>query len=59
MKDRLDIVSVRIEGERGIIARVIGSFSRPAIIVSTIGERRRVEGMNGLPVAGLEGEVDP
>ena len=59
MEDCLDIVSVRIEGEGGIIARVIGSFSRLAVVASAIGECRRMEGLNGLPVAGLEREVDP
>ena len=59
MEDRLDIVSVRIEGEGGIIARMIGSFSRLAVVASAISERRGMEGLNGLPVAGLEREVDP
>ena len=59
MEDRLDVVSVRIEGEGGIIARMIGPFSRLAVVASAIGERRGMEGLNGLPVAGLEREVDP
>ena len=50
MEDRLDVVSVRIEGEGGIIARVIGAFSRAAVVAPAIGEGRRMEGLNGLPV---------
>ena len=59
MVDRLDIVAVRIERKGGIISRVIGPLSRPAIVAPAMGEGRLVEGMNALRVTRLESQMNP
>ena len=58
MDDGLDVVSVRIELEGGIVAGVIGAFARAAVVATAGVERGGVEGVDGGPVPCLEREVD-
>src|SRR5688572_18298377 len=58
MKHRLDIVSIGIEEEGGVIAgMVVRPLSGKAIVAAAGGEAGPVEGVDGGSVRGLESEM--
>src|SRR5690606_12015639 len=58
VEDRFDIVAVRIEHETGIVTGVIVAFARWAVIGAAGGQSGLVEGVDRLPVPGLEGQMN-
>ena len=60
MIDSLDIVAIRIEDERRVIAGMIGgTLARRAIVRAAILEGDLIEGINRCPVCSLEGNMIP
>jgi hypothetical protein len=59
MKHGLDVVAVGIEREGCVVARVVGAFSRAAIVAPTMVESGCMEGVNAFPVRGLKREMNP
>ncbi len=55
--DRLHIVPVRIQQECRVVPGVIVPLARAAVVAAVGGGARLVEGVDRLPVLGLEGEV--
>ncbi len=59
MADRLDVVAVGIEDEGGVVALVVvRPLAGRAVVASAGGERRVVEGLDGVAVRGGEGDVE-
>ena len=59
MVDDLDVVPVRVQDERPVVARVVdGALAGPAVVRVARGERCRVEGANRGVVVRGEREVD-
>ena len=52
-----DIVSVRVEDERGVIAGVIGPLAGRSIVSGADFECSSVEAVDGFAVLGLKGDV--
>ena len=59
MKHGLDVVAVGIEREGCVVARVVGAFSRAAIVASTMLKSGRMEGVDAFPVPGLKRQMNP
>jgi hypothetical protein len=57
MADRFDVVAIRVEHKGGVVARVIGAFTRRAMVATTCGECGLIEGLHRGLIRGLEGEV--
>src|SRR5204863_9720329 len=56
----LGVVAVRVEDERAVVGRVVVlTKAGRAVVLPSRRERRRVEGVDGRPAGGLEGDVRP
>src|SRR3546814_8817658 len=57
--DRLDIVAVGVEQERGVIARMIGPLARRAIVAAARRQPGLVKGIDRRAIRRLKGQVMP
>src|SRR3546814_13873783 len=57
--DRLDIVAVGVEQERGVIARMIGPLARRAIVAAARRQPGLVKGIDRRAIRRLNGRVMP
>ena len=57
MMDGLDVVAIRIEHERGIVAGVVMAFARRAVIATARCNGRRMKTLHRVAIGRLEGEV--
>lgn len=59
MIDGLDVVAVRVESERGVVARMVSTLARRAVVDRTSCERSRVKAIHDLLAVRLKREMEP
>ena len=59
MEDGFDIVAVRVQDERGVVAGVVGLLARRPVVAPAMRQRRTVKRVDRRAVLGLEGKVMP
>src|SRR4051812_16005600 len=60
MEDRLDVVAVRIEDERGVVApAVLGTKARRSVVYSAVAHRGLVPAYDRVFITCTEGDVRP
>src|SRR5690554_3843882 len=54
MIDSLDIVAVRVKNKCGVVTGMVWTFTRSAIVLATIAQRRTIKSIHHGPVARLK-----
>jgi hypothetical protein len=58
MKDRFNVVAVRVEDERSVVARMVCPLSGRTVVVPPSAQCREVEGVDHFAARRLEREMD-